>query len=158
MIRFIRSETSLVLDNIQLLAFQEKYQLTLPDDYADFLLSTLNGGKVDSNEATIKIDGWGVTIVNSLYGIATGKNHDIDRIMWLIGDDIIPKESIPIGSDPGGNSFFLATEKPHSGKVYFSFHEEEPNDPPTIENNPSLWHVADSFTEFLGKIKCMDKE
>ncbi|MNI49623.1 SMI1 / KNR4 family protein [compost metagenome] len=47
---------------------------------------------------------------------------------------------------PGGNLICIGTDEEFTGKVYFSDHEEEPEDPDDMSN---VYLLANSFSDFL---------
>jgi len=60
----------------------------------------------------------------------------------------IPRESITIATDPGGNQICYIVSGDNAGKIYFWDHEEEvkEGEKPGFEN---MTLIAESFEEFL---------
>ena len=97
-------------------SFEVRAGMVLPDDYKTFLLSS-NGGKVSPNE--IDVPGQEAVLVDLLYGICEKRKpgdleYEIARL-----SDTLTKAFLPIGHDPGGNSFLLGLEGTQSGRVYY---------------------------------------
>ena len=63
----------------------------------------------------------------------------------------VPADLLPVGDDLAGNLICLAIAGDHAGRVFFWDHEMEADggDPPTMDN---MELVADSFTEFVGRV------
>lgn len=137
-------------------SFEKEHSLTLPDDYKYFLCNTLNGGSLSCKKTSIALPNNDATPINNFFGIDAHETFNINEKMWILGDEDLPADMIPIANDPGGNFFFLKTSTEDAGKVFFYDHEMESNDPPTADNNPSLTVVANSFTEFLDSIECIE--
>lgn len=153
---YYQDPDSMRLTEKQCSTFEIKHNLTLPNDYKDFLCSTVNGGKPQCEEPAISIPNWGTTLITTFFGVGANGNYNIEKNIWMLGTAELPERMIPIADDPAGNCFFLETSGENLGNVYFYFHEEEPNDPPTATNNPSLTLVAHSFNEFLDNIECIE--
>lgn len=150
---FIQDVNSVLLTESLCNEFEQKIRARLTNDYKNFLLQTVNGGRIDGEGYLVTVPNWGKTVMNSFLGIGAHERFNLEKTIWLLGEDQLPAGMIPIAVDPGGNFFFLALSGDETGKVYFYFHEEEPNDPPTASNNPSLTVLTNSFTEFLDIIE-----
>jgi cell wall assembly regulator SMI1 len=130
------------IDPVDLVEFEETNEVSLPDDYKDFLLEH-NGGRPEPNEL-LELS----TDVQWLYGMVEEPAwasffHALDTY-----EGRIPAWYIPIGTDSGGNIFILSLFEENKGVVALWWHEDE------AEQNGSeyfdnLTHVADSFSEFI---------
>lgn len=86
--------------------------------------------------------GWGVTVVDSFFGIGTGDSHDLQRQIDRL-EDPRNSELIPIASDPGGWIIYLAVSGPQEGGVYFWDHK-------TAGTKPVL--IGDDFESFSNSL------
>lgn len=77
--------------------FEQKFNITLPKDYAEFLLNSNGGYPKDSAFKTNNSDGEGV--VNKFYGIGDMKSN-LGRVFEVLEGEI-PEEFISIANDPG---------------------------------------------------------
>ena len=136
--------------------FEHTRSLYLPDDYKHFLMHVLNGGKTVSEQPVVSIPDQGDTVIMSFLGIGAKDPYNLEQCIWALEGERLPEGMIPIADDPGGNFFFLDLSNNTPGNVYFFHHDWESNFPPTIENNPSLVFLANSFTVFLNLIDCLD--
>lgn len=122
--------------------FEETNEVSLPDDYKDFLLKH-NGGRPEPNGLQEPS-----TDVQWLFGMVeepawASLFHALDTY-----EGRIPAWYMPIGTDSGGNLFIMSLYEENKGVVALWWHEGE------AEKNGSeyfdnLTHVADSFSEFI---------
>ena len=154
--RFKQAPNSKLLLKSLCSKFEQKHTLKLPGDYKSFLCTTINGGTLSCKETSISLPNGDVTTLNSFLGIGVIDEYNIEKNIWMLGEERLPSHMIPIADDPGGNFFFLQASGKTSGKVYFYNHEEQPNYPPAADNNPSLTLIADTFTNFLESIECIE--
>ena len=137
----------------QLVEFEQRYRLKLPEDYRSFLLE-FNGGRPKPEIIDFIQNGDDQSdIVNYLGGIHNGEYWA--RLEWQIDSlkDRVPKGFIPIGDDPGGNAYLIGIDGETFGKIYFWDHE---NEAALEEKEPSFENmslIASSFTEFLNKLR-----
>ena len=97
-------------------SFESRTGLVLPDSYGDFLLA-FNGGQPIPNEADVPNQQ--PVIVDLLYGICdTRIPGDLQYEMSRRGD-LHSKGFIPIGHDPGGNTFLLGLFGTQAGRVFY---------------------------------------
>jgi hypothetical protein len=123
----------------------------LPDDYREFLLQ-YNGGQP---EATVFRWGSGSYMGSSVryfYSVTEDFTFSLAyhyKIYALAGR--IPKWTLPISPDAGGNLILLALGEAHPGKVFFWDHDIEGlvADPASPEH---LTLLADSFSEFCNRL------
>jgi cell wall assembly regulator SMI1 len=128
--------------------------VSLPEDYKRFLLAH-NGGRPrpDAFRITWKgqpfAPGWRVSAVGDFHAIYEG-----DAVNLLVDarkfKDRIPKEMLPVATDPGSNLVLLGLAGANRGKVFFWIHElEEEFDERSFDN---LGLLANSFDEFLDSL------
>ena len=148
--------------------FERRYDVQLPTDYRDFLL-TINGGFLNSayevQYANNRLAG-----ILSFHGIADETNIDalLNRRNRCLGESLemqfvtyqdrgrLPKGTMPIGSDDGGNLILLGVSKKNYGHVFWWNHDDEPLEDWHEEVDgpfPNTSLIADSFSEFLQKLR-----
>ncbi len=128
-------------------AFETSLGVRLPEDYRRFLLKH-NGGR--PRPATFRIGAAeGESRVHLFLGLHDGPSwaslrRDVETLRHRI-----PRNTIPIGDDPFGNSLLLVLQGSRRGELCFWDHE--------CEGGPSTWDnvtpVAASFTAFLESLK-----
>lgn len=97
--------------------FEGTHNITLPQQYVDFLLQ-YNGGY--PKESTFKIsNGEGESLVNKFYHL-----NDLGRGFEILEGEI-PAEFLPIANDPGGNEILLRVSGEYVEKVYFWVHDRK---------------------------------
>jgi hypothetical protein len=137
----------------QLLEFEQRHNIKLPEEYRSFLLQ-FNGGR--PKPEIIDFIQYGddqSDMVNYLGGIHNGEYWA--SLEWHIDSlkSRIPKGFIPIGDDPGGNAYLIGTDGEIFGQIYFWDHE---NEAALEEKEPDFKNmslIANSFTEFLNKLR-----
>ncbi len=127
-------------------AFERSTDLQLPDDYKQFLLTT-NGGIPCPNRFTVP--GCGDALAGILYALCDPATPgDLEyELAQAQQYDPLPAGFLPIGHDPGGNTFLLVTLGEDGGRVYFW-------------DRVGLWRkctqnafpTATSFTDFLNSL------
>jgi hypothetical protein len=149
----------------QIATLEKAIGAPIPEDYYQFLVSH-NGGrpKCDENKfgyvsfpVSWKGQKWagryGEVLLDVLYSA-----DEKAVISWRgayeshVQDRRIPKDTFPIGSDPGSNQLLVGISGDNRGKVFFWAAKFAPADDdvePTYEN---IGLVADSFSEFIGKL------
>ncbi len=126
-------------------AFEEKWNIILPEIYKDFLLKN-NGGKPKPSKFCFfdsHRNRKDESVVNNFYGLASSKKEkrthlSLDFKMQVFMDRL-PEGAIPIASEVFGNQLVMLLSE-ELGGIYFFDHEYE-------EDN--LYFVAKSFKEFL---------
>jgi SMI1-KNR4 cell-wall len=124
-------------------ALEKRLNVTLPDDYKEFLKSS-NGAKI--------IDGYFYVreleqeiLMDVLYGINL-KTRTLNLDFWHqeYGDEI-PSDSLLIGGDPGGGFILLINDLKNNGIYYYdhSYFFDQSSD----ENNTYL--ISRTFSLFL---------
>ena len=144
-------------DDEQFKKVEEQIGVTLPADYASFLVeyggTTLDGG--DEYVAFPYLEEYPrgkIGLLNVFFGIIPGNGYDIvDNYLAYKGR--MPFNLLPIANDPGGNVICLAIYGEDEGKVYFWDHEEEDVVDEGIEpSRDNLYLVAHSFEEFINSL------
>ena len=131
-----------------ILKLEERWHLTLPEDYKAFLMET-NGGIAEWEEKdAIHIEEINEDIyLEILYGIKTkGKSADIQTWMEMFEDEIFPG-SLLIGFDLMQGFIVLQCGGEDAGVYYWddAYNFKGSDD----ENN--VYFIADSFSELLKK-------
>jgi hypothetical protein len=126
---------------------EAEFEITLPDDYKEFLQKH-NGGKPEIKYAAFNVEDLEQDIsLDIFFGIGI---KELDILYWsnLFRDDILP-ESIIIGSDAGDGLLMLINDGENDGIYYwdhtFSFEQS------SEENN--LYFISNSFSEFIDSLK-----
>lgn len=135
--------------------FERSIGIQLPDDYRSFL-EQYNGGRPEPERFRMRWHDQDLARrfpyddVDFLYGIDRGRPHDL-FIWWQCFQDRVPKDTIPIGNDPGPNMILLGVSGTRRGHVLFwvSGEEVEEGDEPDDRN---VGFVAPSFTAFLDSL------
>lgn len=153
---FKQDPDSILLSEYLCTSFEQKHSIKLPEDYKHFLTNIVNGGEVSCSNPVINIPNGGKTLLTIFLGIGAKGSFNMENDIWMLGEERLPQGMIPIADDPGGNYFFMQTIGENTGNIYFFDHEVEPNEPPTIDDNPSMTLVTTSFTEFLNSIECIE--
>ncbi len=127
-------------------AFEQRTGLRLPDDYKQFLLTT-NGGTPNPKQFTVP--GCGDALADYLYGLTDPTTPcDLDYELAQAQEiGPLPVGFLPIGHDPGGNTFLLATVGDDRGRVFFWDRGDF-----WRTATANTFPVAASFTEFLNSL------
>lgn len=146
------------LSDSEIHSLEIKYNITLPDDYRDFLKKK-NGFVVkspDFSELAYNGVDEGVIAFHALFGIKTQNNYnDIDyhNDNFLNEIDFL-KEKIIIGDDPGGNYFLIVNIDNKKGIYYWDrTHLHSEDDIQTFEiagknDSGNIYKVTDDFSSF----------
>ena len=129
---------------------EQRLSNTIPTDYAEFL-TRYNGGL--PKNCIFTVPGNGASSVVFL-GVETHLEHnDLDAYnRQYVG--YIPKESLCIGFDPGGNLILLIIAGEHIGSIWFWYHEREAS---TL-NSTGCIQLSTSFTDFISNLEFEDNE
>lgn len=120
----------------------------LPADYRTFLLRT-NGGTPEPDLIDIEGAPFEGSIVRVLHGIDTSLKADDIRWNLEVLDGCLENKLLPIATDPYGHIFMLVLNDEHYGHVNYFDSSEIP---------PRPYLVADTFDEFLGKLRAYTPE
>lgn len=95
---------------------EEKYGITLPEQYREFLLK-YNGGETPKTEFKIGKEDSDVRAFFGLGDVA----YSMSEEAYL--EDLVKKQLLPIATDSFGNYIAIGIEKKNYGKIYFCDHE-----------------------------------
>lgn len=149
-------ESKQPLNSDRLKEFEHKFEMTLPNDYRDFLL-TYNGGYPEPDGFWIQgMDGNG-SLVDRFLGIHGGEHDNLLGYLEIYKERI-PPNFLPIAHDPGGNLICMSVEGEDKGKIYFWDHEEEADpDQGETAGYQNVYLIADSFTDFFENLIDFDE-
>ena len=129
----------------EIVAFEGRHRMSLPEDYRQFLLSS-NGG-MPSIEVCHLRSGYSVALCQ-FYSLNDEFPYDLDRsCVSTDWNDAYPLGYLEIGRDPGGSGLFISTRGDDRGSIYF-FDREEAIRPPE-----GAIKLADSFTQFMAELE-----
>ena len=134
-------------------SFEERYSLSLPEDYKSFLLST-NGGTIkgfyvtpefiETNPETGEKIKQSANVQKMLALEKVGKIYDN-----ILDDPVLPVGYLPIANDPFGNNFVICTIVDSDyGSVWFANHE-------LWDYKTGFWvlsRICDTFSDFLASL------
>lgn len=146
--KFVMTEQGPPLDEKKIAAAEKKMGIKLPEDYRQFLLKN-NGGRPDPANFPIRgLENNPFGGIHFFGGI--GDNIESVNIDWSykIFRGRIPKNLLPIASDPMGNLICLSLGVEDQGTVYYWDHDDE-HSSPTYRN---VYFIASSFPPFLDSI------
>jgi hypothetical protein len=129
-----------VASELDVARFERANKLTLPKDYRGFLREQ-NGGRPRDGE--FAVPGWGVTVVDTFFGIGTGDTYDLQQQLDRLADSR-NSDLLPIATDPGGLLLFLGIRGPYVGRIFFWDHKTSAS-PPVL--------VGDDFEAFAASLK-----
>lgn len=121
----IRTETRRDPDEADLKRFEAEIGGKLPSQYRTFLARYGRTGLGHGALFSIpKPNPWGDTgSLDEFFGFTTDTSQDIVYQTMQTYAGRIPDETIPIGSDAGGNLFLLGFDEPVTNHVFFWDHE-----------------------------------
>lgn len=125
--------------------FETHNNISLPNDYKDFLIRN-NGGRPNPNLVpSVKSDvQWIYGMVDEPYYASIFQHIDMFHKR-------IPSWYFPIANDTGGNLYLMSLYHENHGLIAFWRHEEETDgDADQYFDNMSI--VANSFTDFLNQL------
>lgn len=137
-----------------IMKFEEKFGISLPKDYKEFMLEN-NGGETEDDYLFDFYDNVfkknNTSVVRSFFRLYEDKNDDvvyddlekICEIMWK--EETLSPKSLPIADDPGSNVIYMSLKEEDYGAIYFANHEYE--DSETGYLFPSK--ISSSFSEFM---------
>lgn len=152
------------LSEADVLGFERQYQIKLPDDYRQFML-TYNGGFItgtqwpnseqgivqvtwrQSSRAKMKPDAVFAGSMPKLKGDESdfdSVSYDIAALSRIPEPGTLPKGLIPIGRDPGGLFFLLMTVGPERSSVFLWDRTYIPH----IKTD-DLGLIAENFADFV---------
>ncbi len=129
--------------------FEEMFNVSLPDDYRDFLLKN-NGGQPTPSFFWIQpnIDG---SSVLHFFGLNDGPKHL--SLLTYFGElrSNFPFTLLPICDDGLGNFLCLGISSNNHGEVFFLDHDVYPFN--NQDSNKGIIKIANSFSEFLDSLE-----
>lgn len=138
-----------------ILAIEQQYGFTLPDDYKQHMLAC-NGG-FPQRRTFVEIDPDGDQIerdVNNFYSVRYGVST-LERTLELLADQI-HSDLVPFANDAGDDQFLLSVGPQDYGSVYyigFEFYtpseDDEYTDEAPLDYGSGVHFLAPSFTAFL---------
>ncbi len=150
-LQFTKEKAPLTPEAIQ--AAEQRLGRKFPEDYKRFLLKH-HGGHPEpcgfefvQPRSNGKKD-WALIA----YFLGLDGKHETIADYLVSYEDRIPRDTIPIARDPGGNPILLTLGGKNQGKVYFWMRENEPEDPDEVQEYDYLGFVANSLDEFLGAL------
>jgi hypothetical protein len=118
---------------------------TLPNDYRDFLLR-FNGGRPSPDVIDIPSLPGSPTDVRDLFGLGVAmETNDLIWNLSLIRGANLGRVLLPIARDSGGGLFCMSMEDGCLGRIFYL--------EMILSDHRELIPVADSFDEFLGKLR-----
>ncbi|MBC1793651.1 SMI1/KNR4 family protein [Listeria booriae] len=127
-----------------ILDFEKRHNIALPEEYSHFLLK-YNGGYSKQSVFQISPDE-GNSLVNKFYGIGDMQGN-LDKVMDNL-DGELPENFISIGYDPAGNEICLGVKNSeYEGEVYFWVHDMEPD-----SEMDNMFLLNNDFISFLNSL------
>lgn len=131
------------IEEQDLLEFEARHQVTLPDDYRRFMLACNGGMPVDIALAYVTSSGLDLGLLQ-LYSLKDDYPYDLDHMcVSLDWEEAYDRGYLQIGHDAGGSGFFLSARGDDQGSIYY-FDREEACRPPE-----GAVKIADSFRKFI---------
>jgi hypothetical protein len=140
--RFSRKRFPLPTET-QVLALEQRIQVTFPDDYRDFLLK-YNGGYFTEPEIRPVSEGCPQEALTFMHGLTASHNEaELGRQSDLsLFDNNFPPEIVPIGCTPLGSLIILDTAPVEErGAIYFK------------QAFGDFYYLADGIEEFFGLLR-----
>jgi hypothetical protein len=129
-------------------AFETRHGLKLPADYRTYLLE-VNGGRSLLTE--LPVPDWPGRAASGFDFLALlPGDNSLDFWVNFYEGELPEGGFLAIANDAGGNFVLLGTEKPHVGEVYYW---DSSPDWDLDEETGTMFLVAESFTEFLSKLR-----
>ena len=137
-------------------SIEKKFGIKLPHDYRVFLLKN-NGGwpEPEGFDISWREDQecgkhWRTSSVSRFLSIDAGQNADFLKYNLTTFKGRVPKDTIAIAHDPGGNLILLGVAGEYVGNILFwvKDYECEEGEVPGYDN---VGLLADSLVEFINK-------
>lgn len=140
------------IDPCEIKNIEEKYNITLPKDYVNFIIKT-DGGDPEDHIIYFKYDDGIESSACVKYFLAfvdSSQYRNIKFGLSYLHENRVPKGYFPFAYDDGGNLFCISTNSSNYGHVYFWNHEweAEEDEEPTMNN---MYYICDSFTDFINE-------
>jgi cell wall assembly regulator SMI1 len=129
--------------DVEIVRFEHSLGITLPADYRSFL-QRCNGGYAGGSV-------WDFDNGIGVHHIAGFREEKHFSLPWRCNSlrEFLPPDVIPIADDPFGNAICLGIRSQGFGKIFFWDHESA---------NDELARVADSFTQFVERLRSRNQE
>lgn len=140
---FFIIETGPLIQEADVDALERELPCALPSVYRRFLLGH-NGGLLLRNTIDVPGAPWTPTNVYALFGLNRGL--DTSDIRWnkeIFLNQALPSALLPVACDSGGNPFCMSMNAGRIGGIIYV----------DLDGHDATYHVADSFSEFLSKIR-----
>lgn len=138
--------------------FEEKYAVSLPEDYKAFLLKT-NGGFIRGFYVTQEFDE-----LDTENNIIRKQQANVQKFFPLnkvakayediLDDPILPPGFLPIANDPFGNNFIICTKQNNDfGSIWFANHE-------LWDKETGFWvysKISNTFNGFLSSLTIFEE-
>lgn len=139
-------------------AAERELGVAFPADYRAFM-ARFNGGSPEPDAFDIQwrpgqppAEEWTASTMSWFYWITEEQGNSLVRMNKVRFARRLPKGTLTVASDAGGNQILLALSGPHAGKVLFwvKDHEVERGDEPGYDN---VGFLAEGFAEFVKKLR-----
>ncbi|MBZ5482364.1 SMI1/KNR4 family protein [Bacillus sp. T_4] len=143
-------------DHKDLERVEKKVGASFPEEYVNFLRK-YNGGEVEDSIVKLPFEEIESFILSSFFGTRV---EDINDILscYDMYEGRVPKGSIPIGRDVGGNIVCLNLNRERYGYIFLWDHDIELEFEDNEMEIQDLYYVAPSFNDFLHMIKPYNPE
>ena len=150
------TETKPVIQDEDIVRAERILGCTLPEEYRRFLLKE-NGGRPSLEAFNIQWndnpvgDGWGASLIHFFLSIHDGDYSNLIEYNNVDFKGRIPKDTVAIAYDQGGNLLLMGVGESNRGKIFFwvKDHEVEEGETPDYSN---IGNVAETFSDFLSSL------
>jgi SMI1-KNR4 cell-wall len=142
--RIVDSNQYGLIEEKELLIFEEKVGINLPPDYRQYLLKYNGGSPVPSD---FNIPNHGMNSIDEMFGIHNGPKYLSLESNFETYKNRIPHGLLPIANDNFGNILCIGFLGEAKGQIYFWDHEECDDG-----DWSDIVRISDSFTSFLNSL------
>jgi cell wall assembly regulator SMI1 len=142
------------LTEAEIAKVEQTLNTLFPEDYRAFL-AQFNGGRPEPDGFKIiwradqaGADDWRTSSMSWFYSIGEQRTGNLVRMNKITFDKRLPKGTMTVASDAGGNQILLGLAAPYQGQILFWVKDLETADDaePTFDN---VGFIADSFKDFV---------